>query len=110
MIRDTLALEDYHVSLREDGWSALAEIEGTAPYDLIVTDYELPGVDGVELARVARTTHHRRRTPIIMLTASPVEREAREAGVDLFLRKPEDVGRLLDAVKGQLAIPPVGRG
>lgn len=106
LIRDTLAPEGWEVVVREDGVSALAEIEGAEAYDLILTDNELPGINGVALARAARATRRRRRTPIIMFTASPVEREARAAGVDVFLRKPEDVGRLLAAVTGRLADPP----
>lgn len=110
VIRDTLAPEGWEVAVREDGRSALAEIEGAEAYDLIITDYELPGVNGVALTRAARATRHRRRTPIIMFTASPVEREARAAGVDSFLRKPEDVGRLVEVVRGQLGGTRAGRG
>ncbi len=39
----------------------------------------------------AEDFRHRRRTPIVMLSASDVEREARQSGADAFLRKPEDV-------------------
>lgn len=39
-----------------------------------------------------------------MRTASYVEMKAREAGVNLFLRKPEDIGRLAEAVKGLLDV------
>lgn|GEM_PF-4802384 len=53
MIRDTLAAEGWEVTVREDGGSGLAEIKDETPYDLIITDYELPGVDGVRLARCA---------------------------------------------------------
>lgn len=105
VIRDTLAPEGWEVTVREDGVSALAEIEGAEAYDLIITDYELPGVNGVALARTVRSARHRRLVPIIMFTASPVELEACAAGVDLFLRKPEDIGRLIEAVRGQLTDP-----
>lgn len=109
MIRDTLAAEGWKVAVREDGGSGLAEIEGETPYDLIITDYELPGVDGVRLARVARNAPHRKRIPVVMFTASSVEREARAAGVDLFLCKPQDVGGLTEAVRGLLIGSRVGR-
>jgi DNA-binding response OmpR family regulator len=49
--------------------------------------------------RYARRLPHRRRTPIIMLSASEVAAEAREAGADLFLRKLQDVGMLVRAVE-----------
>lgn len=48
-------------------------------------------MSGVELIRHAQDFRHRRRTPIIMLSGSDVELEARRAGADAFLRKPEDV-------------------
>jgi CheY-like chemotaxis protein len=103
VVRDALELEGWEVVGCEDGAAALAEIESKERYDLIVTDYHMPGVDGMELARAVRALEHRQGTPIIMLTASPVELEARAAGVDSFLRKPEDIGRLVEAVRGQLA-------
>lgn len=81
VIRDTLTAECWDVSLREDGESALVEIEGAAPYDLIITDYQLPGADGVRLTRAARATRHRPRTPVVMFTASRVEREANKAAL-----------------------------
>ncbi len=56
-------------------------------------------MNGVEFARRARPTAHRERTPIVMLSASEVSAEARAAGVDLFLRKPQDVGLIASAVK-----------
>jgi CheY-like chemotaxis protein len=95
-IRNTLELEGWKVIGCEDGATALAEIEGEEHYDLIVTDYCIPGADGVELARAARALEHRRGTPIIMFTASSVDREAYSAGVDQFLRKPEDIYRITE--------------
>ncbi|MCA1612846.1 MAG: response regulator [Acidobacteria bacterium] len=99
VIRETLESEGWEVVGCEVGTAALAEIEGEGRYDLIITDYRMPGTDGLELVRAARRFGRRSGTPIIMLTASPVEGEARAAGVDLFLRKPEDVGRLAESVK-----------
>ena len=98
-LRDTLDLEGWEVVCCQNGTIALAEIESERRYDLIVTDYFMPGIDGAELTRAARALAHRRGTPIIMLTASPVEREAYEAGVNLFLSKPEGIGKLIEAVK-----------
>jgi DNA-binding response OmpR family regulator len=102
MIRDTLAAEGWEVTVREDGWLGLAEIEGETPYNLIITDYELSGVDGATLSRATRTALHRRYVPVVMFTASPVEQEALAAGADLFLRKPQDVGVLIEAIRGLL--------
>jgi DNA-binding response OmpR family regulator len=98
-VAELLGGEGFSVKVCADGLTALALIEGGEHYDLIMLDNQLPHVNGVELARRARMTAHRRRTPIVMLSANEVGAEAREAGVDLFLRKPQDVGLIVRAVK-----------
>ena len=71
---------------------------GKEHYDLLLFDNELPHINGIELIRRARQLPHRRRTPVVMLSASDVEAEAWRAGVDAFLRKPDDIGRLTEMV------------
>ena len=105
-VRETLGGEGWRVSTCADGRSALREIEGGARYDLLIVDNELPGVDGLELLCRARALPHRRQTPLLMLSASGVEREARRAGASAFLRKPEDVSALVETVAHLLAHAP----
>ncbi|HYP00398.1 MAG TPA: tetratricopeptide repeat protein [Pyrinomonadaceae bacterium] len=109
-----LCVEDYQIvaeavkeSLEESGWTvelcadateAMRKIESKARYHLFILDNQLPGHDGLELARRARQLPHRRRTPIIMLSASDVKWEAWGACVDAFLRKPQDIGHLTETV------------
>ena len=96
-IKETLELEGWSVRLCPDGSSARVELEGDEQFDLLIFDYELPGgTNGIELIRLARSLSRRRRTPIIMLSASDVEREAWRAGTDAFLRKPQDIARLTE--------------
>ena len=97
-VRDTLELEGRNVVACDDGATASKLLEGKERYDLLLFDNELPHVSGLELVRRARQLPHRRRTPTIMLSASDVEAEAWRAGVDAFLRKPDDVGRLAEMV------------
>jgi CheY-like chemotaxis protein len=59
----------------------------------------LPGASGIEIARCARSLPRYRATPIIMLSATDCRADARRAGADLFLRKPEDIAGLVDAVR-----------
>jgi DNA-binding response OmpR family regulator len=66
----------------------------------LIFDNHLPNVNGIELVRYARRLPHHERTPIIVLSASEAAMEAREAGADVFLRKPQDVGLLVETVKG----------
>lgn len=90
-VKDTLEMEGWRVATCDDGAEALRELAGGARYDLLIVDNDLPGVSGLELVRRARSLSHRRRTPIMMLSASEVEREAWRAGVNAFLRKPQDI-------------------
>ena len=55
------------VEICADGTEAMRKIESKARYHVIILDNQLPGKDGLELARRARALPHRRRTPIIML-------------------------------------------
>jgi CheY-like chemotaxis protein len=93
-VKETLEELGWTVELCADGTEAMRKIESKARYHLLILDNQLPGNDGLELARRARALPHRRRTPIIMLSASDVERDALRAGVNAFLRKPQDIGRL----------------
>jgi CheY-like chemotaxis protein len=77
--------------------------EGKEHYDLLISDNDLPHVSGVELIRRVRQLPHRKRTPVIMLSAGDVETEAWKAGVNAFLRKPHDIGNLTAMVKRLLS-------
>ena len=102
-VRETLETEDWRVEVVASGTEALRRLRGENVYDVLIFDYQLPGLDGIELAREVRALPHRQRTPIIMLTASEVEREARRAGVNSFLRKPQEVGAITETVAHLLA-------
>jgi CheY-like chemotaxis protein len=93
-VKETLAELGWTVELCADGMEAMRKIESQTRYQLLILDHQLPGHDGLELARRARQLPHRRRTPIVMLSASDVEQDALRAGVNSFLRKPRDMGRL----------------
>jgi CheY-like chemotaxis protein len=97
-VKDALAFEGWQVETCADGTAALDRLMSSTPYDLLLVDYDLPGVSGLELVRRARRLAHCERTPIIMLSASDVERAARQAGVSVFLRKPEDVPKLAQTI------------
>ena len=75
-----------------------SNISGAVHYDFLLFDYDLPGVDGLELVRRARKLVHRSRTPVGVLSATPVEAEAREAGADVFFRKPQDIRLLAERI------------
>jgi CheY-like chemotaxis protein/tetratricopeptide (TPR) repeat protein len=105
-VKETLEELGWTVELCADGTEAIRKIESKARYHLLILDNQLPGKDGLELARRARQLPHRRRTPIIMLSASDVERDALSVGINAFLRKPQDIGRLTATVTRLLTKPP----
>jgi CheY-like chemotaxis protein len=90
--------EGWQVQTCDDGNAAIEHISGAVHYDFLLFDYDVPGLNGVELVRRARTLDHRSHTLVGVLSASPVEAEAREAGADLFLRKPQDIGLLAESI------------
>ena len=102
-VRETLEREGWQVETCSTGAAALGLVLSAAPFDALLFDDQLPGVRGVEIARRARELPRRRLTPILMLSASECEREARAAGVDAYLRKPQDVMRLAETIRRLLA-------
>jgi two-component system chemotaxis response regulator CheY len=98
-VRDTFEREGFRVVTCSDGGSAISRLSSAARYDLLIFDNQLPGMEGLALIRHARSLPHRRATPILMLSATEVEADARRAGADEYLRKPEGVKDLVATVR-----------
>ncbi len=101
LLRQILTGAGYQVDLAEDGvdaWSALH----TRTYDLLLTDVDMPHMDGIELVRRLRGDPRLRRLPVVILSYKGSEQDRRrglEAGADYYLAKSEFEGeRLLQAV------------
>lgn len=93
--------EGYQVVTAPDG-RFVDKVSELAP-DLIVLDVMLPGADGRELARQLRTRPETKELPIVMVSARDDYRpSALEAGADLFVPKPFDIGLMLDYVEETL--------
>jgi CheY-like chemotaxis protein/tetratricopeptide (TPR) repeat protein len=105
----TLKEVGWKVEMCADGAEAMRKIESRERYDLFILDNQLPGKDGIEIARRVRELPHRRRTPVIIFSASDVEREAWRVGADAFLRKPQDIGQLSATVTRLLTKDTTGR-
>ncbi|MDQ3908527.1 MAG: response regulator [Acidobacteriota bacterium] len=97
-VKETLELDGCQVEVCEDGTSGLSRLASGARYDLLIFDQELPGASGVELVQYARGLPHFRRAPIIMVSASDYAAEAMRAGVDVFLKKPDEIWKLSETV------------
>ena len=87
------------VELASDGTVGLQQALAT-PFDLIILDLMLPGLDGLEICKQIRSTSHY--IPILMLTAKSTELDrvlGLEIGADDYLTKPFSIQELLARVK-----------
>jgi two-component system, chemotaxis family, chemotaxis protein CheY len=105
-VQDTLEAEGWRVESCDDGLAALARIESAGTYDLLLFDNELPGASGIELLRHARMLPSRQYTPIVIISATDSAHEARRAGADAFLKKPDDIERLVSTIARLLLLTP----
>jgi excisionase family DNA binding protein len=97
LLQKTLALAEYDVDLAPDGRTALERLR-IIPYDLLITDLKMPGVDGLTVIREARRL--KADIPVIIITGFSTEASAIEAvnlGVSGYLTKPFRVPRVLAA-------------
>lgn len=106
-IKFNLELDGYEIETLGDGVRALARLSAPAcartPFDLIILDVMLPGMDGFALAQALRKAGDF--TPILMLTAKSLPEDViqgLEAGADDYLSKPFDLGIFLARVRGLL--------
>ncbi len=72
-LRKSLGKPQYHIVSCMDRDSAILFLRGDPKYDLLLFDVDLLGPKGLELARMAQSLSHRRRTPII-ITANELTR------------------------------------
>ena len=99
--------EGYGCEAEADGRVALARIEAE-PFDLLVLDVMLPGLDGLSLCRAVRNGHTNRDVPILMLTARREESDkvvGLESGADDYLTEPFGVRELVARARALLRRP-----
>ncbi|MCW2994077.1 MAG: response regulator, partial [Conexibacter sp.] len=97
-----------------DGPDALVELHRAAergePFEVAVLDFNMPRMDGVELARRIMSSPALRSLRLVMLTSSGTgHAAARDAGVSEFLTKPVRQSRLYDALASAMYHAPVAR-
>jgi CheY-like chemotaxis protein len=102
-VKDTLELEGFCVDVYADGNSALERLQSNKQYDLLICAIESSAIDGIKLVRHVRSLPQRRRTPIIMISSTNVAGEAYRAGVNLFLRRPDEPLQLTAYIKRLLS-------
>jgi two-component system, OmpR family, phosphate regulon response regulator PhoB len=101
LLRYNLESEGYRVRTSAQGEDTMYLIGEERP-DLIVLDWMLPGISGIEVCKLVRTKPETRDIPIIMLTARSEETErvrGLATGADDYLVKPFSVPELLARIK-----------
>ena len=103
IVGDVLTEETIHqVFLAQDGKSGMNMLETVRP-DLLLVDYRLPDITGLELIDSIRRIKGYEQTPVVLMSAS-LSRENVAGRCLRYLRKPFDLDRLLQIVQEALEI------
>jgi DNA-binding response OmpR family regulator len=99
-----LKMEGYEVEHAIDGMVGFATAESEQP-DLIVTDIQMPRMNGIEMIKKIRENGFLSKTPIIVMSAygRRMINDALEAGADEYVEKPIDFDMFLTTVKNKLS-------
>jgi DNA-binding response OmpR family regulator len=95
LLFDLLTFYEFAVYVAYDGISAADLIENI-PFDIVITDYDMPGRSGVELARIIRSAHPH--SLIIGISGDWRGKDFLEAGADAFFQKPFWINDLLSVI------------
>jgi pilus assembly protein CpaE len=91
-----LTRHGYEVVVANDGWEALKSIRAKAP-DLVITDVNMPNMNGFELTRRMRSDHRTARIPVVMLSARKQADDVLTGyaeGADEYVPKPVEMAVL----------------
>jgi len=119
MVKKVLVVEDHHDTsfllcrlLKMEGYEVEHAIDGvvgynaaeSSPPDLIVTDIQMPRMDGIEMIRRIRKSDTGKRIPIIVMSAYGQRRitDALASGADAIVEKPIDLDSFLATVRSKL--------
>ena len=116
VFRDMLESFGFDVNTAESGIAALQELEangGAEPYDLVLLDWKMPEMDGLETARLIRKNPRLEKIPtIVMITAygrEEIMHRARQEHLDAFLIKPVSPSVLFETVAQTIGGEQIGR-
>lgn len=100
MVTSTLISQGHKVSDAADGQAALSKIK-TDQFDAVISDINMPNMDGIELVKQIRKQSSYKYTPILLLTtesANNKKLEGKQAGATGWLVKPFNPETLISTV------------
>jgi signal transduction histidine kinase/ActR/RegA family two-component response regulator len=102
-----LRRKDYSIDIAYEGREAIEKLESAAqPYDLILMDVQMPGMDGLETTRILRRDPRFARLPIVAMTAHAMAGDRQrclDAGMNVYLAKPVQAAHLIATIDTLLA-------
>lgn len=101
MLRELVEDAGFEALTAKDGAEALALLQAERP-DVLVTDLEMPNMNGLQLTSTVRATPELTDLPVIMITSRSMEkhrRQAAEAGVNVYLTKPYSEEELVSHIR-----------
>ena len=101
LLRATLTERGYDIVEAEDGIAALEALAENVP-DVVITDINMPRLDGFGFIEGVRADPNHRATPVLVLTTesdAAKKQRARDAGATGWIVKPFDPVKLVDAVR-----------
>lgn len=101
LVRSVLENAGYQVISTSDGEEAITQLNGQI-IDLVLTDLNMPKVDGIDVVKGVRRLEQYKFTPVLLLTTESQlakKTEAKEAGATGWIVKPFLESKLLDVVK-----------
>jgi CheY-like chemotaxis protein len=100
LVERVLSRRGFKISIYTDPRAALAALREQQDFDLLVTDYNMPGYSGVDLLKEARQI--RPKLPMALASGyitPEIEANALAAGARALIHKPNDVSELCDTVQ-----------
>jgi two-component system response regulator MprA len=101
LLEQALRDEGYEVAVAADGMEAMNRVHAFRP-DVVIMDIMMPRLDGVQTTRLLRRNRSHADTVVIALSArtDAAARDAmRDAGADLYMRKPFTISRLVEHLR-----------
>jgi CheY-like chemotaxis protein len=98
-VQQLLTTPDYRLVTCSIYSDAVLFLRSEIPYDLLLIEFDWRGKEGLKLARLARSLRHRKRMPVVLVTAtepgSDVRTMAKKAGVTEWVMKSGEIGEAI---------------